>query len=105
MELTPKAMRAYDGRRTESIDQRVPASGDTAPGRLRDVVAAARSALTGAPPLELTVRPLVGSAGPFASASDGAAQSAVRGAELPPLSRSAGYLAPVGSRVVPDGSG
>jgi hypothetical protein len=26
-------------------------------------------------------------------------------AELPPLSRSAGYLAPVGSRVVPDGSG
>jgi hypothetical protein len=25
--------------------------------------------------------------------------------ELPPLSRSAGYLAPVGSRVVPDGSG
>jgi len=34
-----------------------------------------------------------------------AAMRALNAYELPPLSRSAGYLAPVGSRVVPDGSG
>jgi len=35
----------------------------------------------------------------------GTSGSQVLVCELPPLSRSAGYLAPVGSRVVPDGSG
>lgn len=43
--------------------QRVRAGEDTTPGQLRDVVAAARSALTGTPPLELTVGPLAGSTG------------------------------------------